>query len=416
MACAFMTFEGMFLGGGDEVGRLGLLLKGRERRILFDYGMTATSPPKYPIPCPPVDTMFLTHSHLDHCGMIPWLTARYDIPIVSTGVSREIGALLMEDSIKVGASEGYPEMYQSTDVKIARKKFDDIMYGDTTTSGDLQIKAHSAGHIPGATMFEIVDDKTTLVTGDLHTLDTRLVLGAKPVKCDNLVMESTYSGRNHPPRLKTEYDLLKKVEQVVQRGGLAIIPSFAVGRTQELMLLLKDSRFDFWLDGMGKTVNGIYLDFPEFLRSAKRLRQALNKTNVVRNGRARGRAVKGEVILTTSGMLDGGPVLSYVEAIRQDAKSAILLTGYQVEGSNGRKLLETGMMDFQGVSERVQCEVMKFDFSAHAGHNELLAFAKACEPQKIVLMHGDDREILAGDLRAQGFEVLLPKNGEKFEL
>jgi len=167
---------------------------------------------------------------------------------------------------------------------------------------------------------------------------------------------------------------------------------------------------------MGKKVNGIYLDFPEYLRSAKRLRQALNRTNVVRSNQGRGRAVKGEVILTTSGMLDGGPVLNYVEAIRDDPKSAILLTGYQVEGSNGRKLLETGMMDFKGVNERVQCEVMKFDFSAHAGHKELLEFAKACEPQRIVLMHGDDREILAGDLRAQGFEVHLPKNGEKFEL
>jgi putative mRNA 3-end processing factor len=126
--------------------------------------------------------------------------------------------------------------------------------------------------------------------------------------------------------------------------------------------------------------------------------------------------VKGEVILTTSGMLDGGPVVSYIDAIRDDPKSAILLTGYQVEGSNGRKLLETGMLEVKGVSERVQCEVMKFDFSAHAGHNELLAFAKACEPEKIVLMHGDDREILAGDLRSDGFEVLLPQNGEKFEL
>jgi putative mRNA 3-end processing factor len=411
-----MSFEAMFLGGGDEVGRLGLMLKNSEKRLLFDYGMTATAPPKYPIPCPPVDSMFLTHSHLDHCGMIPWLTARYDIPVVSTGVSREIGVLLMEDSIKVGASEGYPEMYHESDVKIARRKFDEIMFGDTTEAGAVQITAHSAGHIPGATMYEIVDNRTTLITGDIHTLDTRLVLGAKPVKCDNLVMESTYSGRNHPPRLKTEYDLLKKIEHVVERGGLAIVPSFAVGRTQELMLLLKDSKLDFWLDGMGKKVNGIYLDFPEYLRSPKRLRQALNRTNVVRNVRGRGRALKGEVILTTSGMLDGGPVLNYVEAIRDDPKSAILMTGYQVEGSNGRKLLETGMMDFQGVSERVQCEVHKFDFSAHAGHKELLTFAKGCEPERIVLMHGDDREILAGDLRAEGFEVLLPKNGEKFEL
>ncbi|MGQ9587569.1 MAG: MBL fold metallo-hydrolase [Thermoplasmata archaeon] len=411
-----MAIEGEFLGGGHEVGRLGILLRCGGRRLLFDYGMTATDPPQYPMPCPPIDLMLLTHSHLDHCGMIPWLTSRYDIDIISTSISREIGILLMDDSIKIGAAEGYPEPYTTQDVKIARKRFDEIDFGDTIDAGKSQIVAHSAGHIPGATMFEITGKRTTLVTGDIHTLETRLVSGAKPVKCDNLIMESTYSGRNHPDRLKTEYALLKKIEEVTHRGGIALIPAFAVGRTQEILLLLKDSKFDFWLDGMGKTVNNIYLRFSEYVRSAKRLRQAINRTKEVRNVHARSRALKGDVIVTTSGMLDGGPVLNYVDAIRDDPKSAILLTGYQVEGSNGRKLIETGMMDFQGVSERVRCEVRKFDFSAHAGHNELLAFAKACSPEKIVLMHGDQREILAGDLRAEGFEVLLPKNGEKFVL
>jgi putative mRNA 3-end processing factor len=229
-------------------------------------------------------------------------------------------------------------------------------------------------------------------------------------------MESTYSGRNHPSRLKTEYAFLKKIEEVNDRGGTAIIPSFAVGRTQEILLLLKDSRYEFWLDGMGKKVNKIYMGFPGYVRSAKKLRQAVNRTYEVRNVHARSRAAKADVVVTTSGMLDGGPVLSYVEAVRNDPRSAILLTGYQVEGSNGRKLLETGYMEFQGVNEKVDCEVRKFDFSAHAGHDELLAFAKGCSPEKIVLMHGDEREILAGDLRAQGFEVLLPKNGEKFTL
>jgi putative mRNA 3-end processing factor len=411
-----MALEGEFLGGGGEVGRLGILLKCPGARLLFDYGMTATDPPQYPAPCPPVDIMFLTHSHLDHCGMIPWLTARYDINVVSTNISREVGILLMDDSIKIGASEGYPEPYTSADVKIARRKFDDIMFGDTSQAGKMQVVAHSAGHIPGATMFELVGKRTTLVTGDLHTLDTRLVMGAKPVKCDNLIMEATYSGRNHPPRLKTEYALLKKIEEVSQRGGTAIIPSFAVGRTQEILLLLKDSKFEFWLDGMGKKVNKIYLGYPEFIRSPKRLRQAINRTREVRNVHARSRAANADVVVTTSGMLDGGPVLNYVDAVRNDPKSAILLTGYQVEGSNGRKLIETGYMDFLGVSEKVNCEVLKYDFSAHAGHNELLAFAKDCSPEKIVLMHGDEREILAGDLKAEGFEVLLPQNGEKWTL
>ncbi|HEX7392403.1 MAG TPA: MBL fold metallo-hydrolase [Thermoplasmata archaeon] len=411
-----MVIQGEFLGGGHEVGRLGILLKCPGARLLFDYGMTATDPPQYPAPCPPVDFMFLTHSHLDHCGMIPWLTARYDIDVVATPVSREVGVLLMEDSVKIGAAEGYPEPYTSQDIKTTRRRFSDIAFGDTRDAGRLQVVTHSAGHIPGATMYELVDGRTTLITGDLHTLETRLVQGARPVKCDNLIMESTYSGRNHPPRMKTEYALLKKIDEVADRGGTVIIPSFAVGRTQELMLLLKDSKYEFWLDGMGKKVNKIYSGFPEFVKSGKRLRQAVRRTMEVRNVHARQRALKGDVILTTSGMLDGGPVVSYIDAIRDDPKSAILLTGYQVEGSNGRKLLETGTMDFRGVTEKVECEVLKYDFSAHAGHNELLAFAKGCDPEKIVLMHGDERELLAGDLRAEGYEVLLPRNGEKFEL
>ncbi len=411
-----MNIEGTFLGGGNEVGRLGILLKCEDCRLLFDYGMTATDPPLYPSPCPPVDLVLLTHSHLDHCGMLPWLTARYDINIVSTGASRDIAMLLIEDSIKIGAAEGYPQPYDSRDAKVAQRRFEEIMFGDTITVGRTHMVARSAGHIPGATMYEIKGDRTTLVTGDLHTLDTRLVAGARPVKCDNLIMESTYSGRNHPSRLKTEYSLLKKIDEVSQRGGTVLIPSFAVGRTQEILLLLRDSKYEFWLDGMGKTVNKIYLRYPEYVRSIRRLRQAVNRTREVRNMRARSRAIKGDIIVTTSGMLDGGPVLSYIDAVRDDPKSAILLTGYQVEGSNGRKLLETGMMEFQGVSERVECEVLKFDFSAHAGHDELLAFAKGCDPEKIVLMHGDQREILAGDLRSEGYEVLLPKNGEKFTL
>jgi len=411
-----MRIDGTFLGGGHEVGRLGILLNCEGSRLLFDYGMTATDPPLYPSPCPPIDLLFLTHSHLDHCGMIPWLTARYDIEIHCTSVTADIAMLLIEDSIKIGEAEGYPQPYDKKDAKIASRKFDMISFGQSIDAGSVRVKAHTAGHIPGATMFELQGDRTALVTGDLHTLDTRLVAGARPVKCDYLIMESTYSGRNHPSRLKTEYSLLKKIEEVTKRGGTAVIPSFAVGRTQELMLLLKDSRYDFWLDGMGKTVNKIYMRHPEYIRSIKRLRQASNRTREVRNYHARQRAMKGEVILTTSGMLDGGPVLSYVDAIRDDPRSAILLTGYQVEGSNGRKLLETGMMEFQGVSERVECEVRKYDFSAHAGHDELRAFAKACSPEKIVLMHGDEREILAGDLRTDGFEVLLPKNGEKFSL
>ena len=411
-----MRIQGEFLGGGHEVGRLGIYLKCDRTRLLFDYGMTASAPPLYPKESPPIDRMFLTHSHLDHCGMIPWLTARYDIDVVSTPMSREIALLLMEDSIKVGQSEGYPEPYNIDDVKIAKRRFRDIEFGKTSNVDGLQVMAHSAGHIPGATMYELRGNSTTLVTGDIHTIDTRLVNGAKPVKCDNLIMESTYSGRNHEERAKTEHRLLKKIEEVHDRGGKAIVPAFAVGRTQELLLLLKDMRREFWLDGMGRKVAKIYLSMPNYVRSGKRLRQAVNRTKMVKSPHARTRAAKSDTIITTSGMLDGGPVIDYIDHLKDDPKSAILLTGYQVEGSNGRKLLNDGVIDVQGATVKVNCEVAQFDFSAHAGHDQMLEFARGCSPEKIVLCHGDNREVLAEDLRREGFEVLLPLNGETFEL
>lgn len=405
-----------FLGGGQEVGRLGILVENDGAKALFDYGMTATDPPSLPMEAPPVDAVFLTHSHLDHCGMIPWLSSRYDVRVYATPITKEISVLLMFDSIKVGQLEGYPEPYDKAAVRKTMGDFVDIEFGESMDALGFEITTHSAGHIPGATMFELKGRRTTLVTGDLHTLNQRIVWGAHPVKCDDLIIESTYAGREHPDRLKEEYRFLRKVEEIVERGGTAIVPAFAVGRTQELMLLMRDSDFDYWVDGMGKSVTKTYLEYPEYLRSAKKLANARRRGHEVHNPKMKKAASSGEVIITTSGMLDGGPVVDYLEQLKDDEKSGILLTGYQVEGSNGRRLIDTGMMDIQGQLERIAPEVSFFDFSAHAGHSEIVEFVKACDPERVVLMHGDNRELLAEPLRELGFEVLLPMNGEEFEL
>jgi len=405
-----------FLGGGQEVGRLGILIENDGARALFDYGMTATDPPKLPMEAPPVDAVFLTHSHLDHCGMIPWLSDRYDLDVFGTPITKEISQILMSDSIKVGQAEGYPEPYDKESVRKTLRDFITIDFGSTIDALGLEITAHAAGHIPGATMYELSGRKNTLITGDIHTLNQRLVWGAHPVKCDNLIIESTYAGREHPERTKIEYQLISKIEEVVDRGGTAIIPAFAVGRTQEVMLLLRDTKFDYWIDGMGKTVAKRYLEHSEYLRSAKKLANARRRGHEVHTPRARAAALKGEVIVTTSGMLNGGPVISYLTALKNDEKSAVLLTGYQVEGTNGRRLVETGMMEFYGNLERVRCEVSFFDISAHAGHSDLIRFIKDCSPERVILCHGDQRELLADPLRRDGFEVLTPMNGEEFEI
>ncbi len=406
--------EFQFLGGASEVGRLGMVLKSGPTSTLFDYGLLPKDPPQYPIPAPPVDGMFVSHAHLDHTGMIPWITRRQDVDVVLTPPTADVADLLLQDSLKIADAEGFDAPFDDHDLRTARRRFRTIDFGDNVDMGDLEITAHPAGHIPGATMYEVNGNQTMLFTGDLHTLTTDLVWGARPVKCDTLFVESTYAGRQHPERLKSEYAFLKKVEQVVNRGGIALVPSFAVGRTQDIILTLAKAKYEVFLDGMGKKVNTIYVNHPEYIRSAKKLRQAMNHVKVVDGPRTRALALKGDVIVCTSGMLDGGPVLGYLDAIRDDMRSAILLTGYQVEGTNGRKLVDTGMIDMYGVNVDVKIEWQKFDFSAHAGHDELVRFIEACDPRRVVLMHGDQRELLAEAL--EGREVVLPKEGQWYSL
>jgi putative mRNA 3-end processing factor len=403
-----------FLGGASEVGRLGMLLHHGSRTMLFDYGFLPHDPPAYPMEAPPVDAVLLSHAHLDHSGMIPWLTRRYDVPVLATPPTLDVADLLHLDSIKVAEAEGFAPPYVRADVEAARRRYEVAEFGETVETGNVEVTLHRAGHIPGATMFEVNDHETLLFTGDVHTLTTDLVRGAEPVACDTLVIESTYAGRRHPDRLATQHAFLRKVEEVVNRGGLALVPSFAVGRTQEVLLTLARARHEVWLNGMGRTVNSIYMGNPRYVRSGKRLRQAVNRARIIRSMRGDAAALRGEVIVTTSGMLDGGPVLKYLDAIREDPKSAVLLTGYQVEGTNGRRLLEEGRVDLNGVLVPVRCELQSYDFSAHADHDQLLAFIEGCDPKRVVLMHGDRRERLAESLT--GRDVLLPMEGKTYEV
>ncbi len=406
--------EVQFLGGASKVGSLACLLRNGPDKMLLDYGMTPAKPPEYPKPAPPVDHVLLTHAHVDHSGMVPWLCGRHDTRVLATPMTFLVAELLTRDTLKIAEYEGFPKPYGKEDIERMRENFEPVLFDDVISIGDTEVRVHSSGHIPGAAMYEIVGDKSVLFTGDIHTIPTGLVLGAKPVKCDVLIVESTYAGRDHENRQKVEYEFLKKVEEIVDRGGKVIVPSFAVGRTQEVLLSLAKNHFEVWLDGMGQAINRHYLSMPEFLRNPKKLRRAVRRTRMVRSPRARGTALRGDVVVCTSGMLDGGPVLEYINSVKRDEKSGILLTGYQVEGTNGRMLMEEGRINLYGVTQEIKCEVCSFDFSAHAGHSELLTFIERCDPAKVVYCHGDNREALASQV--EGRENVLPVEGEWTEL
>jgi len=406
--------EARFLGGAEEIGSLSLYLRLGEMRLLFEYGLTPSKPPAYPLPAPPMDSVFLTHVHLDHSGMLPRIATEYDVNVYATLPTISVLPLLLHDTIKVADLEGFPIPYQKEEVENLMDNMIPVDYGKSIELGSIEIVPHNAGHIPGSAMYEIKNERNILFTGDIQTVNTHLVWGGKPVKTDVLIMESTYAGREHPKREDVEKEFLEKIEDVVSRGGKAIIPAFAVGRTQEIMLILARTDYDIWVDGMGKFVTNHFLQYPQYLKSAKKLKKARNKMKIVKRRSDRRKALKAEVIVATSGMLEGGPVLHYINHLKNDPKSAILLTGYQVEGTNGRLLMDRGILELYGIKEKIDTEVSFFDFSAHAGHSELIEFAEKCSPEKIILMHGDNREALAKAFRERGFEVILPKDDESF--
>ena len=407
-----------YLGGGNEVGNVGIVLEDpSSNRLLLDYGIAPTKPPRYPNEAPHVSNAIITHSHIDHLGMVPWLASNHNTTLHGTELTAAISEMMWYDCHKVSSIEGYPLPWDKRDIDLALSAWKTHSFNKPWTQDDWKLELHGAGHIPGAAMLHVkTPNKCVLFSGDFDTRDSQLTVGAKPVKSDVLFVEGTYGGRDHPPKQEENERFIERVIEVTDRGGTALVPAFANGRTQDVVMLLHKHlpELDVHVDGMGKRVAKLQMEHPETLRDPTALESAWRWCRRVSSKSDRKKALDADVIVSTSGMLDGGPSIWYLNRLRHNPKNAILLTGYQARNTGGRRLLEERRIPIFGKLSPIDLEVDQYSFSTHAGHQEIVEFATQCQAEDVVIYHSDPtmaRPPLADALEANGHRVHTPENG-----
>ena len=411
-----------FLGGGDEVGNVGCVLEDSTgTRLQIDYGFLASNPPRFPDEAPAIADALFTHAHLDHFGMAPWLVAAHRTNLHVSPVVAELAELLWRDSYKVSSIEGDPLPWDKRDLEEALGYLSTFQLGEWNEIGNWRWRAHRAGHIVGAVMFEIeTPGRRILWSGDLDTRNSPTTKGAQPVEADILFLEATYGDSEHPERESEEQRFIDRVVEVVERGGTVLVPAFANGRCQDILMLLWKSQLDLnvHFDGMGKRITDTFMAHPDYVADVDGLKDAYRWSKRVSSKSDRKKALDADVIVTTSGMLDGGPSLWYLNRLRRDHRNAILLTGYQAEGSGGRMLVESGRLPIFGNITDISLEVDRFTLSNHASQSQLLEFALATKAKDVVLFHSDPdtRPALAALLEKKGVRTHLPSNHQSFTI
>ena len=410
-----------FLGGGNEVGRSSVLAESGSERFLFDYGIdvqTGNPPVK---PELPLTGVFITHAHIDHSGLLPELYRRgWRGNVYGTAATRGLCNLLLKDSLDVQKKKGQVLHFHPVHIKTMNNLWRTVDYNKTISFRNSSVKFLDAGHIPGsASPLLETGGKRILYTGDIKFSDTQLLQGTKIWRedIDVLITESTYHRKNHPERKALEDNLREIMQNTIYNNGIVLLPSFAVGRAQELLCVLYNLGFPVFMDGMSIEATEITLGYPKFLRDSKKLRKAFGAARKIGRSKDRKDAINRPcIVISTAGMLNGGPIGYYIKKLHQREDCSMVLTGYQVEGTVGRKLMDTGRYVNEGLDVKPRMRVYFMDFSAHCGRDGLMNLVKRANPEKVFLMHGNGTPEFAEELRGMGFDAHAPMNGEKIRV
>jgi len=402
------------MGGTHRVGGNAVQVVSDQTNLLLEYGVKPGTPPEFPghIRARDVDAIVVGHAHLDHSGGVPLFYLSEKKPYFATRTTSELMKILIKDMIKLNS---YYLPFEYLELENMQKYRKDIVYGQKVRVKDTEFRLLDAGHIPGSAMVDItVGGKKILYTSDFNTVQTRICRGAKVPrkKYDAVVIESTYAMHEHPERKQLERDFVKDIKTTVNDGGKVLVPAFAVGRSHEMLSVLNAHKFNGYmlLDGMARAVNQVMLDIPESVKTPKTYSNAVSKVHMIRGWRDRRQAVKkADVIVAPSGMLQGGTVMFYMEKLALDPNNSIFIVSFQVPGTNGAKLMETGMFPIKDRETKVNAKVKHFDFSSHSGRTPLQQFIKGLKGKPdIYVIHGEEESC---DFLAQWIRDELDLNG-----
>lgn len=416
------------LGGGGEVGRMAILVRGSRNAVLLDYGVNFDEEgrPIFPLHVRPRDltAVVLSHAHLDHCGALPGLYVSSSPPLYTTPLTAELAELMFRDAVKLS---GYYLPYEEEEVRNALRQAKPVNFNEAVELNGDSLMFLNAGHVPGSVMTLMsIDGYRILFTGDFNLASSNLLDGADlynvPRDIDLVVMEATYAGGTHPPREKLEEEFIKAVKETLDDGGSVLIPSFTIGRTQELLLtLIKHdvTEVPIYVDGLARVANRVISKYPQFLRDPNLYAKAMTYSTEIMGNYFRRNALRDQaVIITPAGMLKGGAAVYYLKRLGGDRRNAVILPSYQAPDSPGYDLLTKGVVRVDNEEIRVNAKVYWFDFSAHSGLEELVNFIRYfSEGTNILIVHSSPRNALrlSEHLEGRNIHVTLT-TGEAFEL
>lgn len=427
------------LGGVQEVGRSAFLVQTRESNVLLDCGINPGSSrsfeafPRLDDPLfelDSLDAVVISHAHLDHCGLVPFLYKYgYDGPVYCSAPTSNLMTLLQLDYLDVASKQGIVAPYDQKDVRECVLHTIPLRYGVVTDiAPDIRLTLHNAGHILGSSLshLHIGEGLHNIVyTGDYKYARTMLLEAAATEfpRAETVITESTYGGVDDimPSRVEAEERLTAIINETLERKGKVLIPVPAVGRAQEIMLIIDGymrrglmKEAPVFIEGMISEATAIHTAYPEYLGREVRhsiLHEGINPFQsdyftIVEHPNVRQEIIDGEpcIIMATSGMLEGGPVIEYFKSLAENDKNAIMFVSYQIEGTLGRRvkkgLTEITMMNSEGKLDVVKVGLRAESiegFSGHSDRRQIINYIVQLmpRPERVVVCHGERAKCLS---------------------